>query len=139
RVPDRTPVSYRPSVRVRQLSTNHDASSARSPPAVRPESRRRGITFLLPWRRTKPPQLRADAACAFRKSRLYQVGIDSLKLHYGAATQMAPSRNQVIEARLGCEQPFFQARPRRLLEPLPFLDRDQNGGLNSAAGDHLRS
>jgi hypothetical protein len=61
------------------------------------------------------------------------------ELQYGTAAPLALSRDQVVEAGFGCEQPFFEAGPGGPFEPFPFFDRHQNSGLNSAAGNNLRT
>src|ERR1035438_9394073 len=84
-------------------------------------------------------RLRADATFETLRLRSYRAGIDSLKLHYGTAAPLPPLRNQIVEARLGSEQPFLQAGPGSLLQPLPFFDRHHDGSLNSTAGHNLRA
>ena len=63
----------------------------------------------------------------------------SLELHYGTVPPDSAFADNVVEARFGCEQPFLETRPGSSLEPFPFFDRHQNGGLNSSSGDELRS
>jgi hypothetical protein len=38
-----------------------------------------------------------------------------------------------------CEEKLLERRPRRVLEPPPLLDRNQNGGLYALLGDDLRT
>jgi len=113
--------------------------SAQSPPVSHPASQRKGTSSPLPWLRTMRPPLRVDATFVARRLHSYRAGSDSLKLHYGTAPPLAPFRDQVVEARLRREQPFLETGPGSLLQPLPFFDWHQNGGLDSPPGNDLRS
>jgi len=84
----------------------------------------------------RPPR-RADAVFGVRKRRWCPVGICSLELQQRSSPQIAGVGNQVLKASFGSEQQGFEAGTGSPLPSVPFLDRHQNGGFNSATGHHL--
>src|SRR5450759_1703858 len=83
------------------------------------------------------PLRRADAVFGARRRRWCPAGICSLELQQGTSPQIAALGNQVLKASFGSEQQGFEAGTGSPLQSVPFLDRHQNGGFNSATGNDL--
>src|SRR6202522_4312792 len=84
-----------------------------------------------------PPRRREDACAGTPTQRWCPADTCSLELHNGTAAPDAAFADNIVEARFRCQQQVLESRPGSFLEPLPFLDRDHDSGLNSPPRDHL--
>jgi hypothetical protein len=68
-----------------------------------------------------------------------RAGTCSFELHWTPSPETTALGNKVFKAWAWSKQPGLQARAGCFPQPMPFLDRDQDRGLNAATRDDLRT